>query len=223
MNWIAQNLDTIKNVVLSFGEVLGTLIIGILIGVGGAIRKRNLSLKMNISKERRFVEKHSRIHELLTELRVTVRASRCLVFQFHNGGSFSDGSSIKRFSVTHESCESGVTSMILESQDVLLTRYMELMQIMRETPNKILPVSALPPSSFRSGLEINSVEYFSISPLQCYESLVPVGFVCCHWCSMDKLDEIEKEGITQETVEQLIGESVREINSYFSFKAGITK
>lgn len=223
MNAILQNLDSIKQFMLSFGEIAGTLLIGVLVGVIGAVRKRKLNLKWNTSKEKTFIERHSQIHERLTELRVMVRASRCLVFQFHNGGSFSDGTSIKRFSVTHESCEAGVTSMILESQDVLLTRYLELIQGMKQTPHKILPVSSLPPSSFRSGLEINSVEYFSISPLQCYDSLTPIGFVCCHWCSSDKLDEIEKEGVSQESLEQLIGDSVGEINSYFSFKAGKTK
>jgi hypothetical protein len=220
MSSIFQNLDSIKQFVLSFGEIAGSLLIGVLIGVVGAVRKRKINLKWNTSKERTFVEKHSRIHEQLTELRVMVRASRCLVFQFHNGGSFADGVSIKRFSVTHESCEAGVTSMILESQDVLLTRYIELVQTMKDAPHKILPVSSLAPSSFRSGLEINSVEYFSVSPLQCSDSLTPIGFVCCHWCSADKLDEIEKEGIAQTALEQLIGDSVRNINSYFWFKAG---
>lgn len=223
MTSILQNLDSIKQFMLSFGEIVGTLVIGVLIGVVGAVRKRKWSLNLNTSKERRFVEKHSQIHERLTELRITIRASRCLVFQFHNGGRLADGESIKRFSVTHESCESGVTSMILESQDVMLTRYLELVQTMKDLPHKILPVTSLPPSSFRSGLEINSVEYFSISPMQCYDSLTPIGFVCCHWCSADKLDEIEKSGVEQHALEQLIGDSVREINSYFSFRAGREK
>ena len=220
MSTVVQYLTSIKDVALTFGEVMGALLIGISIGVVGAIRKRNIKFKWNAPKEQVFVEKHSRIHELLTELRVTVRASRCMVFQFHNGGSFADGTSIKRFSVTHESCGGGVTSMILESQDVLLTRYVDLVRIMEETPSKILPVSSISPSSFRSGLEINSVEYFSITPLKGLDNLTPLGFVCCHWCSVDELDQIESEGIEQATLEQLIDQSVNGINSHFSYKAG---
>jgi hypothetical protein len=183
------------------------------------LRKKNISLKSMRAKEQRFVQRHSQIHELLTELRITVRASRCLVFQFHNGGSFADGTSIKRFSVTHESCIGGITSMILESQDVLLTRYVDIIHYMDESASKIISVSSLPPSAFRSGLEINSVEYFSITPLRCLDGLTPLGFVCCHWCSADQLDAIETEGVSQTNLERVISDSVHDINTYLSYKA----
>lgn len=215
-----QFITTAKEFVTTFGELLGTLIIGVVIGVAGAIRKRKLSMKTNQKQNKVFAEQHSRIHEMLTELRLVARASRCLIFQFHNGGSFADGTSIKRFSVTHESNDSTVSSILIESQDVLLTRYMDLVRILDESPNHILMVSTLPPSAFRSSLEINNVQYFSMSPLKCVDGLTPLGFLCCQWCSADQLDQVEAEGVSESTLEQVIANSVSQINSHLATKAG---
>jgi hypothetical protein len=216
----ADILTNLKDFSTTFGELLGTLIIGVVIGVIGAIRKKKLSFATNTKHAKMFSEQHSRIHEMLTELRLVARASRCLIFQFHNGGAFADGTSIKRFSVTHESNDSSISSILLESQDVLLTRYMDLVRILDETPNKILRVSSLPPSAFRSSLEINNVQYFSMSPLKCFDGLTPLGFVCCQWCSIEQLDQIEAEGVSESTLEEVIANSVSQINSHLATKAG---
>lgn len=215
-----QFLTTAKEFVTTFGELLGTLVIGVVIGVAGAIRKRKLSWKSKHKQSVIFAEQHSRIHEMLTELRLVARASRCLIFQFHNGGAFADGTSIKRFSVTHESSDSTVSSILLESQDVLLTRYMDLVRVLDDSPNDILAVSSLPPSAFRSCLEINNVQYFSMSPLKCMDGLTPLGFLCCQWCSADQLDQVEAEGVSESTLEQVIANSVSQINSHLATKAG---
>jgi hypothetical protein len=209
----------LKDFATNFGELLGTLLIGVVIGVVGAIRKRKLTLKLKNKQGKVFAEQHSRIHEMLTELRLVIRASRCLIFQFHNGGAFADGTSIKRFSVTHESSDSVVSSILLESQDNLLTRYMDVVRVMDETPSKILAVSSLPPSAFRSCLEINNVQYFSISPLKCVDGLTPLGFLCCQWCSPDPLDQIETEGVSETALEQIVVDSVSHINSHLATKS----
>ena len=219
MTGITEYLNTAKDHLQSVGEAVGVFLVGLGLGIAGVLRKKNISIRTVKAKEQKFVHRHSQIHELLTELRVTIRASRCLVFQFHNGGSFADGTSIKRFSVTHESCVGGVTSMILESQDVLLTRYVDIIRVMDESASKIISVSSLPLSAFRSGLEINSVDYFSITPLRCLDGLTPLGFVCCHWCSAEQLDDIEAEGISQANLERVISDSVYNINTHISYKA----
>ena len=104
MTLISENISAARDIWVTIGEQMGVFAVGLVLGVVGVIRRKKISLKWSSAKEQKFAQKHSQIHELLTELRVTVRASRCLAFQFHNGGNFSDGTSIKRFSVTHESC-----------------------------------------------------------------------------------------------------------------------
>lgn len=215
MKTILENMSNIKDFLLTFGELLGVLVLGMGIGIAGAIRRKTIPFRWTAKKEEQFVQRHGRIHELLTELRLTVRASRCMVYRFHNGGSFTDGTSIQRFSVTHESCDGGVTSIMLESQDVMLTRYIDLIHVMNDSPNKIISVGSLSPSPLRSALEINSVEYFSVTPMRCSESIVTIGFVCCHWASADLLDDIEKEGVSQKSLETIIDDSVHNIASCF--------
>jgi len=214
----AESTFSMKDLMLSVGEIGGILLAGMVMGAIGMLRKKKWNLFKRQKTERRFVESHGQIHEMLTELRVTVRACRCLIFQFHNGGSFADGTSIKRFSVTHESCGSTVPSMILESQDILVTRYMELIRMMDVTPGKIIRTDTLPPCAFRSGLEINNADYFSVVPLRCIDGITPLGFLCCHWCSPEPLDEIEREGIKQEDLEDLIMQNSSTINTYISYK-----
>ena len=119
-------VSSFKEIVYSAGELLGVFGMGILIGLWTMIKKKKISIISLLKKEKSAARAHTQVHETLTELRILVSASRTLVFQFHNGGKFADGSSIKRFSVTHESCGMGVQSMLLESQDVLVTRYKEL-------------------------------------------------------------------------------------------------
>lgn len=212
--------STVKDFMLMSGEWIGIFTIGLVIGIVGVIKRQNWAFRWSAQRERRFVEQHTRIHELLTELRVTVRACRCLVFQFHNGGAFADGSSMKKFSVTHESCDGSVTSMILDAQDVLLTRYTDLIHIMHNDPSKIMRTNELSPSPFRSALEINNVEFFTISPLRCEDGITPLGFLCCHWCSEGQLDDIEEEGISRDSVQQVISEATQNINLHLAHKTG---
>lgn len=211
---MTDSIITLKEFVRLAGEIAGIFVVGAVVGVWSAFRRQKARVKWSSVRERRFVEKHTRIHELLTELRVTVRASRALVFQFHNGGNFVDGGSIKRFSVTHESCEVGTISVLLDSQDALLTRYTNMISIMDESPSKIIRVCDMPLSPFRSALEINNVVFFTISPLRCEDGITPLGFLCCHWCTEDTLEEVKAEGITHWNVEQVIGQSAGSINSY---------
>lgn len=209
---------SLRDVLLSLGELAGVFAVGIGLGVIGVIKKKNIFSKFGKEKqENKNREAHSRVHESLTELRVLVHASRSLIFQFHNGGKFADGTSIKRFSITHESCANTIPSMMLESQDVLLTRYIEMVDILDKKSDQIIPVSTLPHCSLRSTLEINNVVYFCVSPLKCEDSLTPMGFVCCHWCDVDDLDKLHEEEITDSNLQEVIENSTRNINNHLLY------
>jgi len=207
-------VSSVREMVYSAGELLGVFGMGILIGLWTMIKKKKISIISLLKKEKNAANAHTQVHETLTELRILIRASRTLVFQFHNGGKFADGSSIKRFSVTHESCGIGVQSMLLESQDVLVTRYKELVDSLEHQENQIIKVSDLPQCSFRYGMEINNVLFFSVSRLHCEDGLTPMGFVCCHWCDFEDLDSVRDEGIPDTSLSDVVATSSKTINSH---------
>jgi len=68
-----------------------------------------------------FWQTHTRLHETLTELRVRTDCARAQIVQFHNGGEFLDGISMKKMSLTHESLDKGVSSELSNKQDILLS------------------------------------------------------------------------------------------------------
>lgn len=210
---MTETAYSIKDILVPIGESIGFIITGIVVGFWGSWKKRN---RQEIKENRVNIFGHSQVNEVLTELRVLVRCSRSIIFQYHNGGKFADGTSIKRFSVTHESDDFGVQSMILESQDVLTTRYSELIKILEDRPNTIISVDSVIDSSFRTSLEINNVLYFSVSPLKCMDSITPMGFVCCHWCDIKDIDGIYKEGFKRSELEQVIEGSSKIINTHLS-------
>ena len=69
-----------------------------------------------------FWKTHTRLHETLTELRVKTDCARSQIVQFHNGGEFLDGISMKKMSLTHESLEKGVSSEMGIKKDLLLSK-----------------------------------------------------------------------------------------------------
>jgi len=213
---IVEHLSSSKDIALMIGEIFGIFVVGLCVGLVGALRKKKLKFNFCKEEETKFVQTHSQIHELLTELRITIRACRCLIFQFHNGGSFADGTSIKRFSITHESYENGIQSIMLDSQDVFLTRYADIIRIMDENKASIIRTDSIPQSSFRSGLEINNVEYFSLVPLKFDDGLTPLGFLCCHWCSSDELDSIQREGVSEQMIMELIRNNTQNIQFHLT-------
>lgn len=213
---MSGSFSSYSDLIYSIGEVIGVFGVGIVVGLWTMIKRKKWSIMNQIKKEKKVENAHSQVHETLTELRLLVRCSRSMVFQFHNGGRFADGSSIKRFSITHESCGTGVQSMMLESQDVLVTRYRELVDILDNRHNEIIKVSDLPQCSFRYGLEINNVLFFAVSPLKCEDGLTPMGFVCCHWCDISDLDAVQAEGISESSLSEVISASTKTINNHLT-------
>jgi len=144
----------------------------------------------------KFVKLHTKVHEQLTELRVLADAARCQVVQFHNGGQFLDGTSIKRFSLTHESCKTGVSETRQTRQDVMLTMFGEMLELV--TKNNPLPLltSNLPDCHWKRHLESNNVVMFSLIPLRSANSMNIIGCLSLEWCSWMKADAVDEEDVS---------------------------
>jgi hypothetical protein len=124
--------------------------------------------------------KHSHIHEMLTSLRINMDADRVQIGQFHNGGRFLEGSPMKRFSVSHESCSPGVSMEYPYLQNVLTTIFWDMIEMVKEDDSKIrLTKTLTEESSLRVYNESKNIDAFIILPLRKQE--LYVGFVRVEW------------------------------------------
>ena len=144
-----------------------------------------------------FRETHSRIHELLTETRVRLSADRAVVLQFHNGGEFIDGTSMKKMSSTHESCQMGVSETIANRKDVLLSPFIEMLDMISDgRESRIEATSNLPDCHFKRHLESNHTLVFSIYPIKGVKNLVISGAFLLEWCNWDRADMIDDDEVS---------------------------
>ena len=138
----------------------------------------------------KFVRLHTKVHEHLTELRVRGDAARAQVLQFHNGGKFLDGTAMKRFSLTHESCRTGVSETRDSRQDIILTMFGEMLETV--TANEPTPIltSKLADCHYKRHLEANSVVMFSLVPIRNASGMSIIGCLSMEWCSWLKADAV---------------------------------
>ena len=182
------------------GMVMAALGAGILLGypmIKSFLRNRkeNKSIWKELPTSEKFVGLHTKVHEHLTELRVLGDAGRAQVVQFHNGGKFIDGSSMKRFSLTHESCRSGVSETRDSRQEVILTMFGEMLEIVTATDPTPKLTSELPDCHFKRHLESNSVVLFSLIPIRNASGMSVIGYLSVEWCSWVKADAVVEEDV----------------------------
>lgn len=188
-------------ILLTIGQFLGMLLVGIVIGIlpyVGQLIKNKGKNKQNqeaLLKEEfdlhNICMKDEQVYELLSTLRVKSDAARAQIAQFHNGGYFLDGSPMKKFSVTHESCEIGISHEAPSKQNVQLSMIQEKTKIIRDANSKIWITEKLKDTFFKSYKENHNVKAFAIYPFS--KNNLTVGFVILEWSDIDKVPEDNKD------------------------------
>jgi hypothetical protein len=154
-------------------------------------KKEQNSLNVN-SKEN---YSHTTIHEMLTSLRFQLNADRVQLAQFHNGGKFLEGTPMKRFSVTHESCRPGVSMESVNLHNILISLFWCIVAILKENNGRVRLTRALTEESpLKIYNESKNIEAFSLLPITKQELFL--GFVKAEWNSLheipDDYDDCEK-------------------------------
>jgi hypothetical protein len=142
---------------------------------------------------------HTKIHEILTELRLKTNCARSQLIQFHNTGYFLDGISMKKMSLTHESLESGIASEMSGpdtniKKDVLLTLVVDSMNLMMKDDAKLRITEQINTCYMKNLLYSNAVVGFSFLPIHGKNSNI-VGYIMTQWCSLGKVDEIDEKSM----------------------------
>lgn len=159
-------------------------------------KKRNIKLSTQICNK--FTRIHSSINEVLTELRIITKSSRTNLVQFHNGGNFLDGSSILKFSITHESCDLGTSSTIDSQQATLLTRFTDKLEFLQENVANIIKTREMKSSHFRNYMQSRDVQAFIMLPIHCEKKMNIIGYITVEWCDLNEINNLRIDHFRQE-------------------------
>jgi hypothetical protein len=179
------------------GAAVSTVIGGIVAGSLYARSKIKNDLKKQMedaainAKGSNFERCHTVVHETLSTLRIRSGAERVKIGQFHNGGKFLDGSPMKKFSITHESCEIGTPYSGNGLQSIHVTMFWDMIDDMRRDTPKVFWTSAMKGGYFRSYNNSNGVVAYGILPIM-REDLF-VGFVLIEWFENEKVPRNTKD------------------------------
>jgi hypothetical protein len=125
------------------------------------------------------IRRYGQVQEILTTLRNQCGADRVQILQFHNGGKFLDGSSMKRMSVTHESCSNGVAYEYMHLQAVLATLLWEKIELVKKDEPQIHLVKNLSESNLRTYCRSKGTEAFAVLPI--HKDALVIGFINLDW------------------------------------------
>ncbi len=153
---------------LEIGMVLAVVIVGSVMTypiISALIeRRKKRKIVPSSSNEYRYV--HTRVHEILTEIRVKLGADRALVLQFHNGGQFIDGTCMRKMSTTHESCQLGVSDTLDKRKDMVLSPFVEMLALVSNSDSSINATSDMQDCHLKRHLESNHTLVYSIYPIK---------------------------------------------------------
>ena len=189
-----NNIDILGSWV-EVGMVIGAVLVGFIIilpSIKYLLRKK----KSTHPCSSKFRGVHSRVHEFLTELRVKLSADRAVIIQFHNGGSFLDGSSMKKFSSTHESCSVGVSETANMRSGLLASNYIDMLEHLSLNTPDIYATSSISDSQFRRHLESNHTLVYSLMPIKDARGVSVMGCLLIEWCNWDKADLIDEDKVS---------------------------
>ena len=191
---------------------IGGIITAVIAGIGTAfyylINKGKIGMLLKERKETKkqivnlpdncFWNVHTILHETLTELRVKTNCARAQIVQFHNGGEFLDGISMKKMSLTHESLDKGVSSEMPLKQELLLSMCVDGLMLLQEDNPKVHIVDEMEDSWCKQFMENSNVIAFSFLPIKKYGQAV--GYVMVQWCSWNHADGVDELEVA-ETIE----------------------
>lgn len=186
----------ILNTFLTVGTALGALLAGLFIFIlpyRKMIKKSKLfSNKLDFPEDFNY-NTHTRLHECLTELRVQVDCARTQIVQFHNGGEFIDGLSMKKMTLTHESLAAGTSSELDKKKDLPISLCTDALLLLKENSPTMYVVENLEDSWCKKFMQVNNVIAFVILPLNKQNEIV--GYLMCQWCSWSKTDSVNEKEI----------------------------
>lgn len=132
------------------------------------------------------MERSSKARALLAELRVKLNADRVSLFEFHNGGVFSNSNPIWRVALTTEASGPGVQPADMARQPIIAGMLIDILNPLlagraKDRPIRPYKVNEMEPSFARSTLEANGVA--TTINVTVYDTAErAIGFIAIDYC-----------------------------------------
>jgi hypothetical protein len=182
-----SNLSSAWSFWFDIGVTCAATISGIYGGIVYARKKEKQNEQHDAEISPKFQQQQNIIKDCLVALRVRTNADRVKIGQFHNGGKFLDGSPMKRFSITHESCDMGVPFEGANLQNIVVTILWDLISYVKQDDTKLWYTRDLPEGHFRSYNKSHGIDAFMVLPIRKHDLIT--GFVMVEWCDLDKIPD----------------------------------
>jgi hypothetical protein len=188
--------------IFEWSIIAATVTAGLIIGwvrVGVPLKEAVSSWWKGKTKKlyREQVTADKNIHEQLNKVRYDSDACRVKLLQFHNGGNFATGKSMKKISTTHESFHPGMAATVQSSSDQLLSLFSDMLELCHENEPILMNTSSLRDSYFKSYLQSNHVLMFSVLPVRNTKG-EEIGCILCEWCAWAFADRVNSELFEEE-------------------------
>ena len=148
------------------------------------------------------------IQEFLNSLIEKWEIDRGAIYQFHNGGKFFNGVSMKKYSLTHESTSPGIVKVKEASQNVFVTEHPTMMKLISE--NVIFSMEIEDPrlDYIRDRLEEQGIVQIMTVPIRSLNNIL-LGFV--------QFSMIKTKLIVTEEMEDDLIEGAQRISGYLHY------
>lgn len=119
------------------------------------------------------------VHEFIEQIRKDYKFDRVSICQFHNGGKFLNGRSMKKFSMTYETVAPGIEKIKRRYQNVLVSEFPKLFAAMLEKDFMIITPEMEQYPSMRREMTANGIVQAVKVPIRGLRGDI-LGFLTCH-------------------------------------------
>ena len=119
------------------------------------------------------------VHEFIEQIRKDYKFDRVSICQFHNGGKFLNGRSMKKFSMTYETVAPGIEKIKRRYQNVLVSEFPKLFAAMLEKDFMIVTPDMEQYPSMRREMIANGIVQAVKVPIRGLRGDI-LGFLTCH-------------------------------------------
>lgn len=119
------------------------------------------------------------INDFIEDLRQEYGFDRVSICQFHNGGKFLNGRSMKKFSMTYETVSPGIEKIKRKYQNVLVSEFPRLFAAMLKTDFMIITPDDHEYPAMRREMEVNGIVQAVKVVIRGLRGEI-LGFITCH-------------------------------------------